>query len=383
MSLFMRIMGEMSSGTVGKVAKSAVQNGGDELVGKILHSRATLQASDLSGQTFKSVLNNLKFEGLNKIKIVPTKNGGHVVHVAGIERSGVCGLFPGGIMTPNGGHITNVSFKFNAAGDCVQLTGVQKTANAVAGSTIRTSQGVEELRKAGVLNPTEYIQIYSSGKHRYVNKTFSPFGDKPIPVNTAKDAGAASSTAAKTVNSAEDLLTGRYNETLERIRKINPQVAQRLEAPLKGLHDTERGLAIKMKHKQRIIDSYASMSEQELTKTLAQEQKAFLAKKAQQEAERQLNQSTGYIQRMLDCINPNLSENVNKKIYQIAEKDPARAQKFADSLIERYSGTDLERFRPKRSAFGFEDKTFGLPDTDYYYPKSDNLFSNPWDNPLG
>lgn len=379
----MSCLGKMSSGTVGKVVKSAVKNGGDELVGKILHSRATLQASDLSGQTFNSVLRDLRKAGLENVKIVPTKSGGHVVHVADIERTGVCGLFPGGVMTPNGGHLTNVSFKFNNAGDCIQLTGVQKTANAVAGSTIRTAQGVEELAKAGVHNPTEYIQAYSSGKHRYVNKTFSPFGDKPIPVNTAKEAGVASQSAAKAVNSAEDLLTGRYNETLERIRKINPQEAQRLEAPLKGLHDTERGLAIKMKHKQRIVDTYASMSDTELTAKLAQDHETYVLRKAKEEAERRLYTSTDYIQNSLQNINPELGEKVSAKIFQIAEKDPAKAQRLADRLIERYSGTDLERFRSKTPAFGFDDNSFRLPDIDDYYPRSDNLFKNPLDNPWG
>ncbi len=110
----MSCLGKMPAGSFGKVVKSTIQNGGDELVGKILHSRTTLQASDLSGQTFNSVLADLRQSGLGNIKIVTTRNGGHVVYVPNIQRTGVSGLFPGGVMMPNGGKITNVSFKFNA-----------------------------------------------------------------------------------------------------------------------------------------------------------------------------------------------------------------------------------------------------------------------------
>ena len=354
---------------VGKGVKTTLAKGENNLVGKILRSRETLQSSDLSGQCFNSVLNDLKREGIDSIKVIPLKNGGYAVHADDIQRTGVCSLFPGGVMTPNNGRINRIAFKFNESGDCVQLTGIQKHLNeAVSGSTIRTSQEIEYLHNAGVHNPTEYIQVYAHGGERYVNKTFSPFGDKPKSINTP-----TVDVVKQEVKSVEDLLTDRYNTTLERIRRVNPQRAERIEASIKNLHDTERGKIIKAKHKQNIVDSYENLSEQELTARVAREQKEFLVKKAQQEAEEKLNNSTQYIQRTLAYINPELSEKVTSRIYTIAEKDPVRAQKLADNLIERYSG-DVEQFRPKSSRM-FSDDIFRNP-------LDDDLFKSPFDNNL-
>lgn len=235
MSLFTSYLRMVANNDASKFVNRVVETGGDGLVGKILHSRATLQSSDLSGQTFNSVLNELKHAGVNKVKIIPTNSGGYVVKADDIRRTGVCGLFPGGVMTPNGGKINRVSFKFNNAGDCVQLTGIQKTANAVAGSTIRTTQGIQDLQKAGVLNPSEYVQVYSSGNKRWINKTFSPFGDKPIPVDTVKNTEAVHKTVANTAKSAEkakaeaeELLFNSTREIETTLNSVNPELAEKV-----------------------------------------------------------------------------------------------------------------------------------------------------------
>ncbi len=145
--------------------------------------------------------------------------------------------------------------------------------------------------------------------------------------------------------------------------------------------------SIKPQEAQRIVGVHSAIHDAELAAKSAQSSELYKLRMAEERAEKRLLYSIDNIQESLKDINPELGEKVGAKILQIAEKDPVKAQKFADRLIERYRGTDLERFRAKTSSLDLDDNTFKLPDIDDYYPRTDNLFkdplANPWDDILG
>ncbi len=310
----------------------------DDIVTKVLRSRTTLQASDLSGQTFNSVLDACKREGLTSVKLVPTRSGGHIVNISDIDRTGLIKLFPGGVMAPN--KPLTVSLKFNSAGDCLQITGLQKHANAVSGSTIRTTEGINALRKAGVENPTEYVQVYADKYNRWTNKTYSPFGDLPKPVTSATETNVVASAIAdskpvvqEVVESAEEILEKQFAKTLEQVRKISPQEASKIEATM-----TRRNPHSIPTYKQSIIDSYGNLSDDVLKSKIAEEQAAALVRAQERAYNRLYDLENNVIARNLEPINPELSKKVIAKLEKIADTDPIRAKKLAEDLIDRYSG---------------------------------------------
>lgn len=336
----------MARNTVTTV-KAGIKSGGDDIVKKVLTSRETLQASDLTGQTFNSVLDALKREGVQQVKIIPTRGGGHVVNVDNIERTGLVNLFPGSVMMPNGGKLNRVSFKFNDAGDILQMTGIQKhSSGAISGSTIRTSEGIAALKKAGVQNPTEYIQVNAGNHGRYVNKTYSPFGDLPRPVeNVAKVTQDVKPAAVSEVKTA----TGEVKQVEKKV--VEPVV--------------EKTTAKTPKYSASEI----------------------------QAAEKSLSRACYLIEQDLEYVNPELSKKVVSKLYKMAESDPVRARDFAWSLRERYGGNP-EMFRSKNYShlLGDTEDYFNQmnrqADEDYYGRISDMIddigkSKNPWDDPFG
>lgn len=289
-------------------ARASIKNAGSakNIVEKILTSRNTLQSSDLAGETFYSVLNALKNNGVNNVKLVASKNGGYIVHANDIGRNtGLINLFPGGVMGPNGK--LSVSFKFNSMGDCLQMTGVQKYTNGCAGaSTIRTNAGITNLQKNGVKNPTEYIQVFKMNNStgtpvRYVNKTYSPFANN-VAENTAVKMDSEIAAQVKTSNIAKN--------TAQNAAKENSGYSGGLK----------------------------------FGRVSAEERKYMRQEAMQQEM---LNNLREY--------NPELAEKVSKKLSDMRRKDWDRAEDFANGLVERYSNgqNDLAKFA-KRS-----DDVFG------------------------
>lgn len=279
------------------LGKAAI-NRGSNIISKVLNSRTTLEASDLSTQTFKSVLGAIEREGLKNVKILPTRTGGNIIQISDIRRPGLINLFPGGVMHPTG-KLDKVSLSFNEAGDMLQLTGLQKANGCVAGSTIRTAEGISHLKRAGVANPAEYVQVHSGvnlkgGKDRWVNKTFSPFGDTPKSVPT-------------------------------------PQVEQKVIT--KVADDTKSSVNSALKREANSANSI-SRDDEALENTL-------------------FNQRI--ISRNLETVNPALNEKVMDKINKLSEIDPSRAEKFSERLIERYEN-NVGQFAKKSDSDSFFDR---------------------------
>ncbi len=288
---------------------STIRNGNNakNVVEKVLHSRNTLDASDLSGETFTSVLNALKDNGVNNVKLVASKNGGYIVHAKDIDRNtGLINLFPGAVMGPNGK--LSVSFKFNSMGDCLQMTGVQKYPGvSVSGSTIRSNTGIANLQKHGMKNPTEYVQVVatktSKGQpYRFVNKTYSPLE------NTGKTGGVAGQSASETISQ-----NAGANATKETSDYVGGLKFGRVSAE-----------------------------------------------------ERKYMRQESMWQGMLDELrvyNPEFADKVSKKIRDMRSKDWDRAEDFANGLVERYSNgqNSLARFE-KRIDDIFDSSYFNSSD---------------------
>lgn len=303
MAVFMNVIA--NSAAKGVIRNS---NSAKNIVDKIFTSRNTIQSSDLTGQTFSSVLKALKDYGVNDVKLVASKNCGYIVHAKNISRNtGLINLFPGGVMGPNGN--LSVSFKFNSMGDCLQMTGLQKYANgSIGASTIRTNAGIANLQKHGVQNPTEYIQVAKTSNskgipYRHVSKTFSPFADK---------------------TSSENIVAKAEAEVAALNAKPNTTQSSTSEA-------------------REYVGGF------KFGRVSAEERK-YQRQYAQQQA--MLNELRSY--------NSELADKVAKRLKNMREKDWDRADDFANDLVKRYSNgqNDLARFAKNDDNFTFLEDMF-------------------------
>ncbi len=337
------------SSAFGKISESK------NLVDKILKTKNTLQSQDLNNQTFSNILSALKDNGINDVRIIARKNGGYIVNVPNIKSEGIIGLFPGEIMSP--GHNLNVSFKFNEFGDCVQLTGVQKQTNAVAGSTIRTKAGVDALRNSGVSNPTEYVQVYSpkSVAGRYVNKTSAPYGTSlSKSKETAEIVKDTVAKEAQNIAGSVNSLDEKFKQTLEMVRKIDPKEAEGIENTLKRVklgHD---------KRKQAFIDRFAGKNTDAIKAEIEQANKRARLL-AQEKEERGRMEAFNYMLNDLREINPDLAQKVSDKLSYMARHNSERAYAFRNGLVERYSNglNDINRFK-QNTGYSFMDDITGF-----------------------
>ena len=156
----------------------AVVRAGESLIGKLAKGKGPIYAKDLVGATFGSVSQGLRATGLDT-SIKHLKTGNKIVTVTDLNRSGLAGLFPGGVIAPNAGKLDKVVMKFNKNGDILQMSAIQNFQNgAITSSTIRTADGVEALKAAGVKSPTNYVQAFVDkiNNYRYFNKTSGMYG---------------------------------------------------------------------------------------------------------------------------------------------------------------------------------------------------------------
>lgn len=156
----------------------AVVRAGESLIGKLAKGKGTIYAKDLVGETFGSVSRGLRGAGIDA-KIRRLNTGNRLVTVNDLNRTGLCGLFPGGTIGPNSGKLDKVVMKFNKNGDILQMSAIQKLPNGtITSSTIRTPDGVNALKAAGVKAPTNYVQttVDKSNNFRYFNKTSGMYG---------------------------------------------------------------------------------------------------------------------------------------------------------------------------------------------------------------
>ena len=335
-----------------RVAGNCVRE--SKLVSKLLHSREILKSADLISENYTGVMQALKSNGIKGFKAVSLPSGDKIVHIPNFNRTGVVGLFPGGVMVPNGGVVDNIAIKFNAAGDCLQLTGVQKAIKGTtAGSTIRTPLGINALEQAGVKNPSEYLQVYSMKNskglnHKYINKTFSPFE----PTQEV----ATSQTLAKSVQ--DEVQTSSINTEFEtviaQIRQKDPVVADSIKHNIDNLLQNKRtGQEKAQAYMAEIVKDYGK-SDAELSAKVLEQRKIVDAKNLAK-LEREREDKIYNFLCEVDSINPNIAAKLKQKIGKLYEVNPERANQFMERLMERCKDgrTNLYSYRYTQSKDSF------------------------------